>query len=338
MKRFPYWQSAAVLAVTLGLAAAWWFVIDPVADSQEVAPLASGGSQEPIQPIPVPTGLNPERVALGEALFKERMLSADNSIACVDCHSLSKGGTDGRSNSVGIRAQEGEINAPSVFNAALNFVQFWDGRATTLEEQAAGPVHNPIEMGSNWPQVIGKLRNSENYRQAFAKAYRDGITPTNITNAIATFERSLLTPDSRFDAWLKGNGGALNTDEQAGDRLFKSLGCVSCHQGVNVGGNMYQKFGIFAEFRPAGRALRQSDMGRFNVTGKDEDRAVFKVPSLRNVALTAPYFHDGSAPNLETAVSTMARVQLGRDISREEIRLLIAFLHSLTGQYQGKPL
>ena len=166
----------------------------------------------------------------------------------------------------------------------------------------------------------------------------NNITGANIAQAIATFERSLLTPGGRFDAWLAGDKAALSSEEKAGYRLFKDLGCASCHQGANVGGNMYQKFGIFADFRPTGRAPRKSDLGRFNVTGRNEDRAVFKVPGLRNVALTAPYFHDGSAPDLPTAVSTMARVQLGRTITPEENRLIVAFLGSLTGRYQDKSL
>ncbi len=338
MRRLPTLLTGGVLTLLAVVAVLGWQATNSPPVAAPVSHVLPTTSAEPIQPVPRPMGLDPARVALGQALFFERLLSEDNSIACAECHVLTRGGADGRPASRGIRGQEGDTNAPTVFNAALNFVQFWDGRAISLEEQAAGPVHNPLEMGSSWPEVIGKLQKQPAYRSSFAALYPTGITAANIADAIAGFERSLLTPDGRFDAFLQGNKEILTADEKAGYRLFKELGCASCHQGANVGGNMYQKFGIFAEFHPQGRASRKSDLGRFNVTGREEDRAVFKVPGLRNVALTAPYFHDGSVSDLPTAVATMARVQLGRTITQEEVRLIVAFLGSLTGQYQGKPL
>ena len=335
------YRGLGIVLLTCGIGAGVFWALLPAAPVEErlATPAAAdsfaSGRFRPLVELPK---LDPERVALGQALFLERRLSHDNSIACASCHDLERGGGDGRQVAVGIKGQRGELNSPTVFNAALNFAQFWDGRAATLEEQARGPVHNPIEMGSNWAEVIAKLESVDSYRKAFAHAFPDGMTGDNIAAAIAEFERSLITPGSRFDQWLLGREDALSADEKAGFRLFRDFGCGSCHQGVNLGGNMYQKFGIFSPFRPVGRELRSSDLGRFNVTGEASDKGVFKVPSLRNVALTAPYFHDGSASTLDQAVAVMAKVQLGRDIKPREQALIVAFLHTLTGKYKGKPL
>lgn len=329
---------AVLLAVAIAVVLLW-NVTEPPRAPLETTGLRSAAA-EPIQPLLPPVGLNPEKVALGQALFSDPRLSHDNTIACASCHSLKPplAGSDGRVTALGILGQEGEMNTPTVFNSALNFAQFWDGRASTLEEQAGGPVHNPKEMASNWQEVIGKLSKAKDYPEAFDRLYHDGITSANIVDAIAAFERSLITTGSRFDNWLLGQNEALNEQEQEGYRLFKEFGCVSCHQGANIGGNMYQKFGIFGDFLPAGRSPRASDLGRYNVTHKDEDRFVFKVPSLRNVARTAPYFHDGSARDLPSAVATMARVQLGREISPREIALIVQFLEATTGRYLDQPL
>ncbi|MCX8017761.1 MAG: c-type cytochrome, partial [Rhodocyclaceae bacterium] len=264
-------------------------------------------------------------------------LSRDNSLACSGCHDLERGGVDHRPVSIGVGGAVGGINAPTVFNSAYNFVQFWDGRAATLEEQAAGPVHNPLEMDSNWPEVIAKLSADASYREAFAALYRDGITPANIVDAIATFERTLVTPDARFDRYLRGEQNVLTPLELEGWRRFRDLGCTSCHQGMLLGGNMFQKFGVLRDYF-GNRPTTSADLGRYNVTGREEDRHVFKVPSLRNVALTAPYFHDASAADLAQAVATMGRHQLGRELSPRDIEAIVAFLHTLTGQWRGKPL
>ncbi|HLO62385.1 MAG TPA: cytochrome-c peroxidase [Azonexus sp.] len=274
---------------------------------------------------------------LGQRLFFETRLSRDNSLSCATCHDLRHGGTDNKPVSVGIGGQAGPINAPTVFNASLNFVQFWDGRAASLEEQATGPVHNALEMGSNWAEVIAKLKQDASYRSAFARLYPAGISGEAITDAIAAFERTLLTPNSRFDRFLLGDGSALNDLEQHGYRRFLDLGCASCHQGVGIGGNMYQRFGVMADYFQ-GRPENTADLGRFNVTGKAEDRHVFKVPGLRNVALTAPYFHDASARTLEEAVLIMGRYQLGRQLSDDDLHAITAFLRTLTGEWQGKQL
>src|SRR5579859_8093755 len=199
---------------------------------------------EPIQPIPLHIDLNQNKVALGRKLFHEPKLSTDNTVSCASCHNLTAGGMDNRKYAVGINRQIGTINAPTVFNSGFNFRQFWDGRAATLDDQVAGPIHNPIEMGSNWNEVTRKLNVSPDYVSAFGLLYPDGITPGNISDAIATFERSLYTPNSCFDQYLRGNTQAITADELKGYNLFKTYGCASCHQGVNVGGNMYQRLGI----------------------------------------------------------------------------------------------
>lgn len=292
---------------------------------------------EPIIPIPLSVNLPPERVALGKRLFEDTRLSRDNSIACATCHRFNQGGTDGHRFSTGIGGAVGDINAPTVFNSGFNFVQFWDGRASSLEEQAAGPIQNPVEMGSTWDMVVTKISADADYRKAFGQLYDDGITPQNIQNAIATFERSLQTPDSRFDRYLRGDAKALSAIEIDGYRRFKEYGCASCHQGVMVGGNLYQRFGIM--HNPlASRSIRHSDLGRYNVTGKSQDRHVFKVPGLRNVDLTAPYFHDGSAATLEEAVKIMGKAQLGRELSAEDVTSIVAFLRTLTGKLHGEML
>ena len=291
---------------------------------------------EPLLPLPDTPPLPQAKVRLGEALFFEPRLSRDNSISCGNCHDLKHGGVDRKQFSLGLNKAMGNVNAPTVFNASLNFTQFWDGRAASLEEQAAGPVHNPIEMDSSWPEVIGKLEKDAGYRRKFAEIYVDGIKAANIVDAIATYERTLLTP-SRFDRYLRGDTQAITELELTGYRKFKEYGCTSCHQGVNAGGNMYQKFGVLDDYF-SGKKVGKADLGRYNVTGLEEDRHVFKVPALRNVAVTPPYFHNGSELELGDAVKIMGQYQLGRELTPEDVRAIVAFLNSLTGYWQGKPL
>jgi cytochrome c peroxidase len=306
-------------------------------DSVLFATAAGGKEGEPIRPIPQMLPLDTRKVSLGQKLFQDSVLSHDNTISCASCHSLANGGTDHRVHSMGINQAEGEINAPTVFNSALHFKQFWDGRANTLEEQIDGPLLSQIEMGTAWPEILTKLRGSPEYPVAFSRIYSDGIQAKNVKDAIAEFERSLITPNSRFDRFLRGDKNAITKSEMEGYRKFKSYGCVTCHEGVDVGGNMFQPLGVMGDFF-GGRKLTRVDLGRFNVTHNDEDKFVFKVPSLRNVALTAPYFHDGSAKTLDDAVGTMATYQLGRDLSEEDLSQIVSFLKSLTGEYNGKPL
>jgi cytochrome c peroxidase len=288
---------------------------------------------EPITPLPDSLPLQLEKVRLGERLFHDPRLSHNNRVACATCHNLQKGGADGLKQSRGLSGEPTAMNTPSVFNSGFNFRQFWDGRVATLEEQIDGPIHEQKEMGSNWDEILAKLGREDGYVRQFRAIYPDGIRPDNIRNAIAEFERSLITP-SRFDRYLRGDAGALSREEIAGYRLFKSYGCVACHQGVNVGGNMYQRLGVaHAYFGPS--PVNPAHLGRMALTGRPDDLHVFKVPSLRNVALTAPYFHDGSVASLEAAVHLMARYQLGVTMPARDAALVVKFLHTLTGTVRG---
>jgi len=284
----------------------------------------------PIQPIPLSANLDADKVALGRRLFNEPRLSSDDTVACSNCHQMKLGGADGRATSPGVGGALGKINSPTVFNSAFNVKQFWDGRAETLEDQIDGPLENENEMALDWSTVIAKLSNDASYVSQFNGSYPDGLRPENVKDAIAIFERSLITPNGRFDLFLRGDENALTAREKEGYTLFVDLGCSVCHQGINVGGTLFQKMGKVADYFE-GRELTKEDLGRYNVTGNERDRFVFKVPGLRNVELTAPYFHDGSSPTLADAVRVMARVQLGYDLDGGEVALLVDFLKTLTG-------
>jgi cytochrome c peroxidase len=303
-------------------------------EATSTIPILAAGA-EPIQPIPQEITLDPQKVALGKKLFNDPMLSHDNTISCSSCHNLSKGGTDGLIHSIGINHAEGGINAPTVLNSGLNYRQFWNGRAATLEDQVDGPTQHPKEMGSSWPEILDKLHKNDDYVAAFKAAYPDGIQHENVKDAIATYERSLITPNSPFDRFLRGDAGAISDQAKQGYRLFKDYGCTSCHQGVNMGGNMYQKMGVMDDYFTNRGNLTDADEGRYAVTHQERDRYMFRVPTLRNIALTSPYFHDGSACNLDAAVQTMARFQLGRLITQQQTRDIVAFLNTLTGQFEG---
>ena len=301
---------------------------------------AGGGAAsaaEPIEPLPLRIELDAAKVALGDKLFHDKRLSRDGTIACASCHRLDSGGVDNTPVSTGIDGAKGSINAPTVLNSGFNFRQFWDGRARSLEEQAAGPIHNPIEMGSDWQQVLAKLRQDTALTAQAAAAYPQGLTEESIVDAIATFKSSLVTP-APFDRYLRGDSSAIDLSAARGYELFKDYGCVACHQGVNVGGNMFQVFGVMGDYFAKRGGPTEADLGRFNVTGLEADKHVFKVPSLRNVALTAPYFHDGSAATLEDAVDVMFRYQLGRSAPAEDKALIVEFLHTLTGDEQARSL
>ena len=286
---------------------------------------------EPIKPIPDDPGTDPGKVALGRMLFHDPRLSKDNTTACVSCHDLGAGGDDGRKFSIGVEGKEGTINAPTVFNAGLNFRQFWDGRARTLEHQIDGPVQSPVELGSLWPEVIAKLHEHESYPGRFDALYPDGINRKNVKDALAEFMRSLVTPNSRFDQWLKGDDGALTALEEHGYALFKHYGCISCHQGANVGGNMFQVFGVLNEYFKRRGGITEADYGRYNLTGNPADRHAFKVPSLRMAVHTAPYLHDGNAATLRDAVDAMFEYQLGREAPDEDKEAIVAFIKTLAG-------
>jgi cytochrome c peroxidase len=264
-------------------------------------------------------------------------LSGNRQVSCASCHNLSRAGTDGLRHSPGLNGKMTDVNTPTVLNAALNFRQFWDGRAATLETQVDQVIRNPNEMGANWKDLLRKLSADGSYRASFTAAYKDGITQANVQDAIASFERTLITPNSRFDRYLSGDEDAISAAEKAGYARFKQYGCAACHQGVNVGGNMFQKFGVMGDYFKGRGTVTPADLGRFQVTGLEADKHVFKVPSLRNVVKTAPYFHDGSAATLLDAVDIMFRYQLGRVASPEDKASIILFLNTLTAEPVATP-
>ncbi|MGB2680105.1 MAG: cytochrome-c peroxidase [Candidatus Competibacter sp.] len=286
---------------------------------------------EPIQPLKLKQDLNLEKVNLGRSLFNDKRLSRDNSISCASCHDINKGGVDQLPVSKGVGGALGTINTPTVLNSSLNFRQFWDGRAVSLEEQIDGPIHLKNEMNSDWPTILTKLQQDQDYVELFKKLYKNGLQAENIKDAISEYERSLITP-SRFDRYLLGQKDAIKENEIKGYELFKRYGCVACHQGVNIGGNMYQLFGVMGDYFKDRGNITAADFGHFNVSKDERDRHKFKVPSLRNVALTAPYFHDGSAKTLRDAVRIMAKYQLGRSMPEKDEELIIQFLQSLSGE------
>ncbi|MDX8378552.1 MAG: cytochrome c peroxidase [Gallionella sp.] len=314
------------------------YPVEPIVNPVIIKSLNQTSINEPIQPIVPPIGLDKDKVALGETLFNEVKLSANNTISCAHCHNLKTAGMDGLPHSFGLYGKPSLVNAPTIFNAALNIAQFWDGRAQTLEDQLDGPILSKREMGSRWSQVVAKLKADSYYVSVFKKSYPDGITKRNIKNAMATFERSLVTINAPFDRYLRGDTNAISENAKAGYALFKGYGCAACHQGRNVGGNLFEVFGVMGNyFSDRGRPTK-ADLGRFNVTGLDEDKQVFLVPSLRLVTLTAPYFHDGETPKLHEAIDVMAKYQLGREMPDTDEALIIDFLHTLVGEYKGKRL
>ena len=280
---------------------------------------------EPITPLPQSIIYDRAKAALGKKLFHDPILSKDGTVACTNCHLLESGGDDDRDFSIGIRGQEGDINSPTVFNAVYNFRQFWDGRAKDLVEQAKGPIENPVEMGHMLDHAVEKVKAQPEYARSFEKLYSDGLNRETLVHAIAEFEKALVTPNAPFDRYLRGDEDAISEEAKQGYELFKSKGCILCHHGINVGGNLYNKFGIYEE-------SNSSHLGRYNVTKKEQDKYVFKVPSLRNISLTAPYMHDGRAKTLEHAVLIMTQYQLGRHMEAEEIKAIVEFLKTLTGE------
>jgi cytochrome c peroxidase len=282
-----------------------------------------------LQPLPksadLPTA-SAEKTALGKLLYFEPRLSKNQELSCNSCHKLDAFGVDGEATSLGHKKQRGGRNSPTVLNAAVHFRQFWDGRAADVEEQATGPIQNPVEMASDEKRVVAALSSIPEYVEAFKKAFPDAggaITLKNVGAAIAAFERKLLTP-SKLDAYLGGDDAALTEDQKAGAALFAQTGCAGCHAGVGIGGAMYQKLGVVKAWP------NQKDQGRFEVTKQEGDRMMFKVPSLRNVEKTAPYFHDGATATLDEAVRMMARHQLGKELTDDEVKSLVSFLKALT--------
>lgn len=304
--------------------------VEEKAAVEEEKPIAA--PVEPILPLPDSVDVNMEKVLLGRSLYHDTVLSGDGTVSCATCHMLDHGGAEPRKTSTGIKGQNGPINSPTVLNSAYNFVQFWDGRAKDLQEQAEGPVANPIEMGANWDDVVKKIGKDKEYAAAFAKLYEDGVTKDNVTDAIAEYEKSLITP-SRFDKFLRGDQSAITDQEKKGYATFKEVGCTACHTGIIAGGTMFQKMGLVKDyFADRGTPITEGDLGRFNVTKNAADRHFFKVPTLRNVELTPPYLHDGSRETLEETVQIMGKYQLGRNLTEEQVNDIVAFLKSLTGE------
>ncbi len=281
----------------------------------------------PIQPLPTIEYINDSEVKLGKALFTSKLLSKNNEIACSNCHDLERHGADGLALSPGVGGQLGTRNTPTVFNAVFNFRQFWDGRSHDLAEQVSGPIHNPIEMASNWPEIIAKLKADAFFSKAF-KEQSIAISEENIVHLIQVFEESLVTNNAPIDLFLLGDNDALTPAQKRGHRKFIDFGCATCHQGKNIGGNLFHRLG---RLHLVPKHLLE-DKGRYLVTGKTTDEYVFKVPSLRNVEKTGPYFHDGSAPDLETAIDIMAKGQLGLELNHQDIQDIKQFLKAFTGQ------
>ena len=275
----------------------------------------------------------PARVELGKMLYFDPRVSASHAISCNSCHNIGLGGADAEPTSIGHRWQHGGRNAPTVFNAVFNKAQFWDGRAKDLEQQAGGPIVNPIEMASPEPHVAEQLKGTPGYRDAFDKAFPgepSPITLGNVQKAIAVFEATLITPNAPFDRFLKGDLSALSPAQKEGLALFIDRGCASCHNGINVGGGMYAPFGVVE--KPGADILPLGDKGRFTVTKTASDEYVFKVPTLRNIALTAPYFHSGQTWDLRQAVAVMGANQLGIQLTADDVDKITAFLDGLTGE------
>ncbi|HUB45368.1 MAG TPA: cytochrome c peroxidase [Acetobacteraceae bacterium] len=282
-------------------------------------PPATAAGVQPITPIPQPPAADPRKLALGESLFCDRRLSHDGSLSCSSCHDLHTNGADDDRRTMARNGAKMPFTVLSVFNAALSFRLNWEGNFRTLQAQTESSLENPANMATGVDEVLAKLRADPLTVQRFREAYGHGPDRTSLLDAVATYERSLLTPDSRFDQFLKGDTAALTPEEHDGYQLFQTLGCISCHQGVNIGGNLYERHGIFHPL----------------AAPKPE---ILRVPSLRNVATLAPYFQDGSAPTLDDAVRKMASAQLDQSLSADQVAAIVAFLHTLTGKYHGVPV
>jgi cytochrome c peroxidase len=333
------WLGGLVVVGSLvSLLACWWQEAGVGAPPSPAADEGLAESQEPIVPLPLHVHEDPAKVALGARLFQDVRLSGNNAMTCATCHKLEHGGADGLPRAMTATGIRHPRNTPTIFNVAFNAACNWDGGVRTLEAHAERVLLSPTEMHTTWPALLAKLRTASEYQVAFRTLYPGRLTSAHVLDALATYERSLVTPNSRFDHYLRGHPEALSTVERRGYDIFKAYGCGACHQGMNVGGSMFQKFGIFQEAPAPHDPTTPVDLGRFLLTQVPRDREVFRVPSLRNVALTAPYFHDGRAPTLESAVAIMARVQLGRTLTQEDIHAIVQFLHTLTGEYQGRSL
>ncbi len=310
--------------------------IAAVSPNQELAELAEK-AQLFFKPLPTEAAtenniLTEEKIRLGKKLYFDKRLSKDNTQSCNTCHNLKTFGVDNQAFSKGNDGELGGRNSPTTFNAALHLAQFWDGREPDVEAQAGGPILNPVEMAMPTKEaVVKRLSKIEEYIRLFAAAFpaeKEALTYQNLQNAIGAFERKLITP-SRFDEYLKGDESALNLEEKEGLKLYIETGCTTCHAGQLLGGAMYQKFGLYGDYW-AETQSKNIDMGRYDLTQKEADKYFFKVSSLRNIDKTAPYFHDGSVATLGEAVRIMAKLQLNKDLVKEEIDAIVLFLGTLT--------
>ena len=313
------------LAVLLGLTANWLLTPSSVAASDGELAISPTELARYLPPVTELAEVDLDKVALGAKLFHDPRLSKNNTVSCASCHRIGAGGDDDLAKSVGVSGNPSRRNSPSVTYAAYFLSQFWDGRAETLEDQIDGPIQHKDEMANDWGTIEGRLSQDKAYSEAFRKIYGDRPDEASIKDAIAEFERSLGAFNAPLDRFLEGDAAALSPEANKGAQLFVSYGCVSCHQGPLLGGNLYQRIGIYAPypFSDEGR-----DLGRFEITGEEADRLMFKVPSLRNVAQTAPYFHDGSIERLDDAILAMAYYQLGLNISPDDITQIAAFLEA----------
>ena len=294
--------------------------------------------QEPIVPIPLDIEVNQPKAVLGESLFFDTRLSSNRQVACISCHKLDTGGDDGLVMGLSSSAEQHIINTPTVFNSLFNFRQNWSGSVRSLNDQIDRSIRSKHAFNNNWNDIVALLSEDKKLVSEFNRVYADGLNKTNIIDAIVEFEKTLITPNAPFDRYLRKEENSLTEVEIEGYRTFKELGCISCHQGINIGGNLFQKFGVFYDYLSERGDIKRQDYGRMNITKRQMDEFVFKVPTLRNIALTAPYLHDGSAETLEEVIIIMGKTQLGRVLSNEEVVLIEAFLRTLTGEYKYRPL
>lgn len=313
-------------------------LIFTIISNSVLADITTSLDDEPISPIPTSVSLNNDKVLLGEKLFHDDRLTANNTMSCASCHQLSQGGDDNQAIGHTPNGEQHNINTPTVFNARYNFRQNWNGSAANLKDQIELLIPSHLEADTNWEDLINKLKNDTAYVKTFKQIYGSNITKEAYLDALTEFEKSLITPNSRFDQYLRGDPQAINDMEKEGYLLFKDYGCISCHQGINVGGNLFQRFGIFYNYLRKRGNITAVDNGRKNITDRHRDEHVFKVPSLRNIEVTAPYFHDGKIKFLKDAILIMGKTQLGITIENKDINKIEMFLNTLTGEYKGKRL
>lgn len=310
--------------------------------------LANWQALPEVAPAPADNPSTAEKIELGKSLYFDPRISSTGTVSCNSCHNVMTGGDDNRATSMGVHGKQGGRSAPTVWNAAFYSTQFWDGRANTLEDQAIGPMTNPVEMGAkDHASVMTRLKNIPGYKTMFKTAFGNTeMTIDQAAKAIASYERTLITPNSPYDQFVKGDKKALTSEQQKGMQLFAEVGCGSCHsgpafngqQGVAIGTPVLMKFPMFNNNSFDKKYNLSADKGREEVTGKKEDANMFRIPTLRNIALTAPYFHNGKVPELSTAVKVMAKTQLDRDLNKQQVQQIVSFLNSLTGEFPAQTL